>query len=91
MICSKCQTVNPDDAVFCEECGARMPSEGTVVCPKCQTVNPADTVFCEECGQEIQASNGMTPEQIASYTKKKYGQELCPACAAKKKEASHDA
>ncbi len=49
----------------------------------------ADQVFCEECGQEIQASNGMTPEQIAAYTKKKYNRALCPACAAKAKEATN--
>lgn len=46
-------------------------------------------VFCEECGQEIKASNGMTPEQIAAYTKKKYNRALCPACAAKAKEAAN--
>lgn len=51
-------------------------------------------VFCEECGEEIQSSNGMTPEQLAAYTKKKYGRALCATCAtaaAKEKEAGHDA
>ena len=44
-------------------------------------------VFCDECGQEIKASNGMTPKQLAAYTKKKYGKALCPECAKKAKEA----
>ena len=45
-----------------------------------------EQVFCDECGQEIQASNGMTPAQLAAYTKKKYGKALCPECAKKAKE-----
>lgn len=49
----------------------------------------AAQIFCEECGQEILSSNGMTPEQIAAYTKKKYGKALCPVCAAKEKEAAN--
>lgn len=43
--------------------------------------------FCEECGSEIAAAYGMTPEQIAAMTKKKYGQVLCAECAKKRKEA----
>lgn len=47
-----------------------------------------EKVFCEECGAEITAAYGMTPEQIAAATKKKYGQALCPACGQKRKEAA---
>lgn len=47
-----------------------------------------EAAFCEECGQEIKAANGMTPTQIAAYTKKKYGKALCPDCAKKAKEAT---
>lgn len=36
---------------------------------------------CEKCGKSIMPSNGMTPEQLAAYTKSKYGAELCAACA----------
>lgn len=43
--------------------------------------------YCDECGQEIKPANRMTPEQIAAYTKKKYGKALCPDCAKKAKEA----
>lgn len=49
----------------------------------------ATQVFCEKCGQEIQSSNGMTPDQVAAYTKKKYGRALCAACATKEKEAAN--
>lgn len=36
---------------------------------------------CEECGKDIAASNNMTSEQVAAYTKKKYGKCLCAICA----------
>lgn len=36
---------------------------------------------CENCQNDIIAQNSMTPEQIAAYTKKKYGRCLCGACA----------
>ena len=35
------------------------------------------------CGNNILAANGMTPEQLAAYTSKKYGKKLCAACAMK--------
>lgn len=36
---------------------------------------------CEECGGDIDAAGRMTPDQVAAYTKKKYGQALCGSCA----------
>ena len=36
---------------------------------------------CEECGKTIMAANNMTAEQVAAYTKKKYGKCLCADCA----------
>ena len=36
---------------------------------------------CEKCGIDIIAQGNMTPEQVAAYTKKKYGQQLCGICA----------
>lgn len=36
---------------------------------------------CESCGGEIQPRGNNSAEQIAAYTKKKYGQALCSACA----------
>lgn len=36
---------------------------------------------CEECGNGITEANGMTPEQVAAYTKQKYGKSLCAKCA----------
>lgn len=36
---------------------------------------------CENCGGDIQAAGRMTPDQVAAYTKNKYGQALCGDCA----------
>lgn len=43
---------------------------------------PAENVpKCESCGGEIQPRGNNSAEQIAAYTKKKYGQARCSACA----------
>ena len=44
-------------------------------------------VACEECGQFIQQAFNMSVAQLAAYTKKKYGKQLCAECAKEKKEA----
>ena len=41
-------------------------------------------IICEACQKEIAAANGLEPEQLAAYTKQKYGQQLCAACATAK-------
>lgn len=44
---------------------------------------------CEHCNLDIHPTKSMTAEQVALYTKKKYGQALCSFCATQKaKEAS---
>lgn len=43
----------------------------------------AVSIKCESCGGDIIAANGMSPDQIAAYTGKKYGKKLCAVCAAK--------
>ena len=39
---------------------------------------------CEVCGGDIKPAGGMTGDQVAKYTKDKYGQALCGACATKR-------
>jgi hypothetical protein len=36
---------------------------------------------CEKCGKDINGAGNMTPDQTASYTKKKYGKAMCSECA----------
>ena len=45
---------------------------------------PAENVpKCESCGGEIQPRGNTSAEQLALYTKSKYGRALCAACATK--------
>jgi uncharacterized protein with PIN domain len=45
-------------------------------------VRTAPAPKCEDCGKDIAAAGNMNPEQVAAYTKKKYGKCLCGECAA---------
>lgn len=49
----------------------RMPVAKSTVVPK-----------CENCKADIIPAQGMTSEQVAKYTKEKYGKCLCGKCAA---------
>lgn len=49
--------------------------------PRIPQVKSAAAPKCENCGKDIGASGSMTPEQVAAYTKKKYGKFLCGECA----------
>lgn len=44
-------------------------------------VQTAKKPKCESCGKDINASGSMNPDQVAAYTKKKYGKALCADCA----------
>jgi tetratricopeptide (TPR) repeat protein len=44
--CNKCGSLNFYDAVFCNDCGAKLPN----VCVFCGYVNDEDAVFCISCG-----------------------------------------
>lgn len=41
---------------------------------------------CLMCGKEITPSSGMSAEQLADYTNRKYGRPLCADCAMKEAE-----
>lgn len=40
-------------------------------------------IRCAACKQLVTSANGMSPAQLVAYTKKKYGVEMCAACATK--------
>ena len=52
MTCPACGHVNPAEAKFCGECGARVP----LPCPACGAANTATDKFCHECGTRLGAS-----------------------------------
>ncbi len=43
--------------------------------------NTAVAIKCEKCGNDVVPTGRMTSEQVAEYTKKKYGKCLCHICA----------
>jgi hypothetical protein len=64
----------------------------TVECLRIRKDPPEDVkIPCEECGQFITPAFSMSVTQLAAYTKKKYGKNLCAECAKAKKEEKTDA
>ncbi len=51
MRCASCNQENPNDAKFCNSCGAALDS----ACPNCQRTNPSGSAFCNGCGQSLTA------------------------------------
>jgi class 3 adenylate cyclase/tetratricopeptide (TPR) repeat protein len=49
MLCSSCHYENPSDALFCEECGAKLEQ----VCPACGGGNEPGAKFCKKCGERL--------------------------------------
>ena len=59
----------------------------TVECLRIRKDPPEDVrIACEECGQFITPAFNMTVTQLAAYTKKKYGKQICAECAQKEAE-----
>ena len=64
----------------------------TVECLRIRDKLPEDVqIPCEECGQMISPAFSMSISQLAAYTNKKYGKQLCAECAQEKKGAKNDA
>lgn len=70
--CSTCGTLNPEDATFCENCGADLGQSTSEVissnsngkpCPNCGTQNEIDTTFCTNCGFIFQPMANMYDSQ----------------------------
>ncbi len=69
MKCSQCQSQNPEDAKFCNACGARLEP----ACPGCGRINPPGSNFCNGCGNNLRVQNNAITadtEKPKSYTPK---------------------
>ncbi len=49
MTCSKCAAESPGDALFCQQCGAKIER----ACPSCGAAVSPDARFCKRCGQGL--------------------------------------
>lgn len=54
MICPNCQTVNPDNARYCLNCGYAFEPAGK--CPNCGAAVLPGARFCHQCGQPLAAA-----------------------------------
>src|SRR5262249_9989102 len=72
MTCPRCQAQAPEDARFCEECGARL----VLACPQCGAEISPGKKFCRSCGAAL---SGHPPDRAlspASYTPKHLAEKI---------------
>jgi hypothetical protein len=67
MQCPSCQATLPDNARFCNVCGAAIPQQ--VTCPTCGAAVENGQKFCMKCGTRITAVPAATLPAVAPTTK----------------------
>ena len=84
--CSKCGTLNLEDANFCISCGSELnklpeytlkineAKSNMIICPSCKTENKIDSKFCIDCGSNLLENRAETNEI-------KVDSLLCPECS----------
>ena len=61
MECPKCKAELYADALFCTQCGEKLPQN--ILCGHCGTENPLEAVFCYNCGKKVQNDNDIEPAE----------------------------
>jgi len=61
MKCPKCQTDNPDDAKFCNECANKL----EFLCPECGKANRPGSKFCNECAHILTPASEPPPKDLS--------------------------
>jgi class 3 adenylate cyclase len=79
MTCPGCRAQNPEDARFCEECGASL----ALACPQCGAEISPGKKFCRSCGAAL---SGRVPDRRplspSSYTPKHLAEKIVTSKAA---------
>ncbi len=74
MKCPKCQAENPDDAMFCVECGAKLET----TCPECNSPNLPQFKFCKKCGHHLAVPSERPPADLSFEEKLEKIQRYLP-------------
>jgi class 3 adenylate cyclase len=61
MKCTSCQFENPEDAIFCNECGKKL----EFACPECGKANPPGSKFCNRCGNQLKIHTEQPPKDLS--------------------------
>jgi predicted ATPase/class 3 adenylate cyclase len=64
--CPNCQTINPESARFCSNCGQSL----TLNCPNCSTENSLDANFCSNCGEQLDLAAAAPQDKLLQYIPK---------------------
>lgn len=80
MDCQFCGTENPENAVYCKNCGKRI--DGLTVCPVCNNLVPADGTYCTNCGARLDG------KQVCEKCGNVYEGHFCPSCGTEAKKTT---
>jgi class 3 adenylate cyclase/tetratricopeptide (TPR) repeat protein len=70
--CPRCQAQTPDDARFCEECGARL----ELTCPNCGQAVGVGKKFCRACGASLTTEPAERFTSPRAYTPKHLAEKI---------------
>ena len=63
MKCPKCQFENPENSMFCGDCGSSLEIE--VICPNCGSKPPTGFRFCNKCGHDLTKPEVAPPKGVS--------------------------